>query len=719
MKPYSTLFCLAVCPFATQAALVINSYPANPGCGASNGSISISVAGGLPPYTYAWADGPITEDRTGLAAGSYTLTVTDAAMETEVENFTLVETLPASADMYITYAGGFECPGMQNGSFIVFVESLTYTVEVTVNGSPLPSSGTDIMGNPMFSGVATGDGVSYTITDANGCTGGDSFIVYGPLGIEPSIVDLQPACGTEGGSVRIVPDPSDWLIDLTVFDNSMQVIAEVPASAEALQLNDLAPGDYQVYVSYNWSMNNGCTPFIIPFTIADLGPDCGTISGTSWYDSDADCVYDANEVPIRFSTLTIQPGDQQVITDVDGTYQYAIVNGNYTLAQNDATLDPLCPPVMPVPFTMATNTQTIDLANGSTVPLDLVLAGSQGAARPGFNYGIWCSVSNTTPQVSGPITMVYTFDPQLTFTSANPAPASVVGNVITWELAALGSFGYTSLSASLGVPAALPLGTALSGGIIASNTLSESSTANNSATFNTIVTGSYDPNDKVAVTSSGASEDLYFIDEDEWIDYTIRFQNTGTDTAFTVVVTDTLSEVLDMASFEQGVASHPFHVAFKPGRVVLWTFEDILLPDSNVNEMASHGLVGFRIKPLEPLVPGTVIENIANIFFDYNEPVITEPSVLVAEFSTGLPELHANGLSISPNPAKDHVVLSLADQGVIAEVRLFSVDGRMVKRHPKALGRVELDLDGLVAGTYLVAVRTNGGNWLQGHFAKE
>ncbi len=707
MKPICALLCAALSPLAAKSALVVNSYPDNPGCGVNNGSISISVAGGLPPYTYAWADGPTTEDRTGLAPGTYTITVTDAAMETEVETVTLVETLPATAEMYITYAGGFECPGMQNGSFIVFVESPTYTVEVTVNGSPLPSSGTDIMGNPMFSGVATGDGVSYTITDANGCTGGDYFIVYGPLGIEPTIVDLQPACGMEGGSVRIVPDPSDWLIDLTVFDNSMQVIAEVPTSAEPLQLNDLAPGDYQVYVSYTWSMTNGCTPFIIPFTIADLGPDCGTISGTSWYDSDVDCVFDASEVPIPFSTLTIQPGDHQLITDGDGTYQYAIVNGNYTLAQNDATLDPVCPPVMPVPFTMATNTQTIDLANGSTVPLDLVLAVSQGVARPGFNYGMWCSVSNTSPQVSGPITVAYTFDPQLIFSSANPAPASVVGNVVTWELAALGSFGYTPLSASLSVPASLPLGTGLSGGIFASNTLPESSLSNNGATFNTIVTGSYDPNDKVAITSSGASEDLYFIDEDEWIDYTIRFQNTGTDTAFTVVVTDVLSEELDMASFQQGAASHPFQVTFKPGRVVEWRFADIQLPDSNVNEAASHGLVGFRIKPVEPLVPGTMISNTANIYFDFNEPVITDPSVLVAEFSTGVNERHADGLSVFPVPTTG--VLNVQTGPGSLRLAIYSMDGRLLEQRSWTAVAGQLDVSGYAAGLYQIMVTYHDG----------
>jgi uncharacterized repeat protein (TIGR01451 family) len=78
--------------------------------------------------------------------------------------------------------------------------------------------------------------------------------------------------------------------------------------------------------------------------------------------------------------------------------------------------------------------------------------------------------------------------------------------------------------------------------------------ANNTANHVVTVTGSYDPNEKVARTSSGSSATSYYIDQDEWIDYVLRFQNTGTDTAFNVVVTDTIAAELDLATFIQGAA---------------------------------------------------------------------------------------------------------------------------------------------------------------------
>lgn len=101
-------------------------------------------------------------------------------------------------------------------------------------------------------------------------------------------------------------------------------------------------------------------------------------------------------------------------------------------------------------------------------------------------------------------------------------------------------------------------------------------------------------------------------------------------------------------------------------------------PDSNVNEGDSHGQVSFRIRPHLPLLPGTVIENTANIYFDYNPPVITEPSVLTAEFSTSVDM--ANGptdhlVTIQPVPAKEATDI-ISNGPAISTVRMLAMDGR-------------------------------------------
>jgi uncharacterized repeat protein (TIGR01451 family) len=255
-----------------------------------------------------------------------------------------------------------------------------------------------------------------------------------------------------------------------------------------------------------------------------------------------------------------------------------------------------------------------------------------------------------------------------------------------------------------------------------SNTLPDGNAANNVDTDNDVVVGSYDPNDKRAQTSSRASESLYFINGDEWIDYTIRFQNTGTFPAEFVVITDTIAPELDMVTFEQGVASHPFNVSFKPGRVIEWRFDGIQLPDSSSDEPSSHGLVKFRMRPRLPLLPGTSIENVANIFFDYNPPVITEPSVLMAEFSTAQaegPGEVGRQLTLFPNPATDELQVIIGDAGVIAHTAdVLSMDGRLVMHIGAISSTAKISTASLAAGAYVLRLRNAEGRTQQASFMK-
>lgn len=136
-----------------------------------------------------------------------------------------------------------------------------------------------------------------------------------------------------------------------------------------------------------------------------------------------------------------------------------------------------------------------------------------------------------------------------------------------------------------------------------------------------VVVASCDPNDKTAVPTGVGGQNV--IRANEPIDYKIRFQNTGTDTAFQVVVVDTLSSLLDANSLELGASSHPYRLNIYPGGILHFVFDPIVLPDSNVNEAASHGYLKFKIAQKPNLPEGTLIENQVAIYFDQNEPVFT------------------------------------------------------------------------------------------------
>lgn len=138
-------------------------------------------------------------------------------------------------------------------------------------------------------------------------------------------------------------------------------------------------------------------------------------------------------------------------------------------------------------------------------------------------------------------------------------------------------------------------------------------------------TGSYDPNDKQGFPTGYG--DKNFIEANTDIEYLIRFQNTGTDVARTVVIRDTLSQFLNPTSIEIGGASHEFRYELYGDGILKFIFDDIMLPDSNANEPASHGFVKFRIKQELDLDIFTEIYNSAAIYFDFNEPIITNTTL--------------------------------------------------------------------------------------------
>lgn len=136
-----------------------------------------------------------------------------------------------------------------------------------------------------------------------------------------------------------------------------------------------------------------------------------------------------------------------------------------------------------------------------------------------------------------------------------------------------------------------------------------------------VVTGSFDPNDKTGYPLGQTEE--HFIQPNQQLQYVIRFQNTGTDTAFTVVIRDTLDTDLNIFTVTPGVSSHDYNFQMYGPRVLEWTFNNINLPDSTTDMEGSNGFVTFQVEQVPNLAPGTEITNDADIYFDFNDPITT------------------------------------------------------------------------------------------------
>lgn len=249
-------------------------------------------------------------------------------------------------------------------------------------------------------------------------------------------------------------------------------------------------------------------------------------------------------------------------------------------------------------------------------------------ARPGFpvSYQLFYRNLGTDTLENRTIKMVK--DPRMQFDQSNPAQTSVVLDTVTWTIPSLlpRESGYITVDLTASAPPALNNDDTLIT-YVSIDTTGDLNTLNNTRHLQQITTGSYDPNDKQE-SGAGALHPSA-ISKGDYLTYTIRFQNTGTDTAFNIVVKDTLSTNTDPASFEMIGVSHPYTLAVKNGNIFTWTFKNILLVDSIRNEPLSHGFITYRVKPKISLVLKDSIHNSASIYFDFNLPVLTNTQTTV------------------------------------------------------------------------------------------
>lgn len=231
-------------------------------------------------------------------------------------------------------------------------------------------------------------------------------------------------------------------------------------------------------------------------------------------------------------------------------------------------------------------------------------------------------------------------------------------------------------------------------------------------TYCGMITNSYDPNDKTSYPR-GVGEDKIISSNTE-LDYTIRFQNTGNDTAYKVVLRDTLSQYLDIATVESGVSSHPYSFRIYGAGILEWTFDNILLPDSNVNEPESNGFVQFRVNQMPNNPEGTRIKNSANIYFDLNTPVKTN-----VEFNT-VGDIHSiltpvietpdykNSIHIYPNPFDNFLTIEISDKAYLTGFEIYDLQGRLLRKyHVPSVSKFSLTGINIDSGMYLYKVITN------------
>ncbi len=227
--------------------------------------------------------------------------------------------------------------------------------------------------------------------------------------------------------------------------------------------------------------------------------------------------------------------------------------------------------------------------------------------------------------------------------------------------------------------------------------------ANNTSSLTQTIVGPYDPNDKKE--SHGGQILFSSFTPDDYLTYTIRFENTGTANANFIKITDVLDDKLEPSSLKMIDASADY-ILERIGANLTWKFNGINLPPSIEGTTTGKGYVSFQIKPKSGYAVGDVIPNFASIYFDTNPPIVTE--VFNTEFVATLENstFAFDHLHYFPNPVKDNLYLS--NDSIIETIEVNSILGQVVLRKEVNDFQTEIDFSSLSKGVYLLKINSLG-----------
>ncbi len=505
---------------------------------------------------------------------------------------------------------------------------------------------------------------------------------------------------------------------LTTLDCSSNSITDLiikNGNFETILLFDNNPINYIcadvfqfIYIKNLLQQLNINNVFMSSLCIYDPGGDYNTVIGTNRADTDINEVCTSGEPGFPNIPLAINLGGFVY-------YSYASKSGFY-LAYLDSGAFTITPqvqnaaysPVNPVSIYFPDdnyNFQDIDFClvpNGHFPDVEISLI-PLGAALPGFSAHYLINYQNNGVSIAnGNITLDFEGN-KMTYLSSTSTLINQTSNQVAWSYNNLQPFQSGSIYVTMSIQPIpiVNIGDSLNftATIYLPNDINPS---DNIASMNQPIVGAYDPNDKTCLEGHVLNNSKI----GEYLHYMVRFQNTGNYPAQNVVIVDTLDDTkYDLQSLQIIETSHECHIDLY-GKVLQFYFEDIQLADSFSNEPESHGFVVYKIKTKNTLPLNSSVSNKAEIYFDYNPPIVTNLETTTFTNTVSIDDLaQVTRFKCYPNPAQSILTIETQKQ---ASFVIFNGMGESVKEFT-VNDKENIDISGLPQGIYFLRARHETG----------
>jgi hypothetical protein len=311
------------------------------------------------------------------------------------------------------------------------------------------------------------------------------------------------------------------------------------------------------------------------------------------------------------------------------------------------------------------------------------------------------------------LTMTWPSDVSLVASSIQNPNYVINGNTITWTISSNQTWFTTTDYLYFTIPSGLINGAQhIFSSTISATETEDCYTNNNNGGLLQILGNSYDPNDKLVYKETfhetygnQYASEIIDVWEDDVLQYTIRFQNTGTAPAQNIYILDTLDAELDWSTFELLQTTHDMQIVNLGNGILRFEFNNIWLPDSSVSQELSQGHLIFRIRENAGNPVYSEITNTAYIYFDWNEAIITNTTYNINDWLELVGNESKEAISIYPNPTQDQVNIEF--QGYFTYTITDLIGNQVVQS--SAMNRASLDLRALASGSYFIQIKSDAG----------